>query len=160
MVVDRTQWLIEQASRHAAAAAALCATARQTRRLLAEQVRKSPARRGARLARGSSDAPAGPLHEPFRPRAGLSLLLVEIQERDYLSLLRAVEPGTRLANLLVAAVRHERRTRAGALQDAVYVMRGTRADGLTLRDLAQQHAPGVVPAIDKAVNGIAGGYRL
>ena len=39
-------------------------------------------------------------------------------------------------------------------------MRGTRADGLTLRDLAQEHAPGVVPAIDKAVNGVAGGYRL
>lgn len=160
-MVERTRGLIARAMEHMAAAEVLCATARQTRRRVAAQVRQSPARRMARLARGGSEnSHPEPRHGTFRPRADLSLFGVEIEEREYLLLLRAVEPGTRLANLLVAAVRHQRRTRAGVLQDTVYAVRGARADGLELRALAEQHAPGVVLAIDKAINGIIKGYRL
>jgi hypothetical protein len=160
-LVERTRRLIAQAVGHIAAAERLCATARETRSRVAKQVRRCPVRRGARIARGGSEnSHPEPLQGAFRPRAGLSLFWVEIEEGDYLLLLRAVEKGTRLANMLVAAVRHQRRTRAGVLQDTVYAVRGARTDGLELRALAERHAPGIVPAIDKAINGIVKGYHL
>lgn len=61
--VDRTRHLVLQSKQTVASSLELCRTARTTRTTVAEMVRKSPFRRGARLARGASE---GLLETPER----------------------------------------------------------------------------------------------
>jgi hypothetical protein len=75
----------------------------------------------------------------------MPLFQVELSEDDYLALLKSAVKGTPLTRRLVVApeVRPASRGR--------YLFQGSRAEGLLLRALALDAAPGAVRAIDRAL---------
>ena len=68
---------------------------------------------------------------------------VELSEDDYLALLKSAVKGAPLTRRLVVAPEVASRGR--------YLFRGSRAEGLLLRALALDAAPGAVRAIDRAL---------
>lgn len=68
---------------------------------------------------------------------------VELKERDYLELLKHAPRDEPVTVRLVAAEHVPGR------QGGVFIFRGSRADGMTLRLLAMLHAPGALARIEK-----------
>jgi hypothetical protein len=72
---------------------------------------------------------------------------VELSEADYFVLLKQAKRQTRVSARLIAVVEPEE----GKGKRGAYVFTGFVTDGLALRGVALVHAPGALPAIDRAL---------
>ena len=71
---------------------------------------------------------------------------VELREADYFKLLKEVKRQSRASARLIAVAEPERKDKRSA-----YVFTGFVTDRLALRGIALVHAPGALPAIDRAL---------
>src|SRR4029450_4392882 len=71
---------------------------------------------------------------------------VELNQADYLELLKQAKRQTRVSARLIAVAEPEGKSKRGT-----YVFSGFVTDGLALRGIALVHAPEALPAIDRAL---------